>query len=476
MSKLAILIGSAEYLYEAQLPCCTNDLAALTALIQATSKYDAVRAISNATADQMKAEIRSVLDEVKTVEEIFFYFSGHGFQMAGEFFFCPKDFDAKRPYETSLSNEELHTLFRGVSPQLVVKVIDACNSGTPLIKSADGFLPSPKGGLNHVIQIASCLDSQESLTGDPLSEFTQNFCLAALRKSEGPIYYTDISNTIRDNYISNTNQIPHFTSQGTGRETFTEDARSLQAFRSEYEKTWAQGSSNAASPEGSDETTEVATYEPTLLDLLKAMEDKVAKPERVEQFINLLFDGVIEKLSDNDFADFFEAQVDEHPDFREITARSFIIRILSNESRPDNFVSATIKTKTKKRNWFETPSILALQTDEAVTETWDLELNCSMKRAQMKVSLTPKYTRLKKLVLVLTCAPSLDECYIFEIVTQHARTDWDSFDWEGQEVVRRWYKMQWNDNPSSLVNKISDKLKEAINLHLQQIKEKLAKE
>jgi hypothetical protein len=74
----------------------------------------------------------------------------------------------------------------------VVKVIDACSSGVLLFKTDGSFLPTNKQGFKNVIQIASCLDSQSSLTGDPLSLFTDKFLHAALRKTEGTVYYTDI--------------------------------------------------------------------------------------------------------------------------------------------------------------------------------------------------------------------------------------------------------------------------------------------
>ena len=46
-----------------------------------------------------------------------------------------------------------------------------------------------KGAFKNILQIASCLDSQSSLTGDPLSLFTEKFRGAALRKTEGVVYY-----------------------------------------------------------------------------------------------------------------------------------------------------------------------------------------------------------------------------------------------------------------------------------------------
>jgi hypothetical protein len=75
------------------------------------------------------------------------------------------------------------------------------------------------------------LDSQNSITGNPLSQFIEKFLFAALRKTEGIVYYADIINTIRDEFIDNNNQTPHFVSQGTGREQFIENAKYLDELR-----------------------------------------------------------------------------------------------------------------------------------------------------------------------------------------------------------------------------------------------------
>jgi hypothetical protein len=88
----------------------------------------------------------------------------------------------------------------------VLKVIDACNSGTRLIKSEESLFRLPKDGFQGIIQIASCLHSQNSLTGDPLSLFTEQFREAVLRKPEGPVFYMDIVSALRDAFIGDEDQ------------------------------------------------------------------------------------------------------------------------------------------------------------------------------------------------------------------------------------------------------------------------------
>jgi hypothetical protein len=99
--------------------------------------------------------------------------------------------------------------------------------------------------------------------------------------------------------------------------------------------------------------------------------------------------------------------------------------------------------------------------DEAVAH-YDLHLNCELDKVQLKITLTPKFVTLKRFVLVVTCAPSLEVCYVMEMLTQHSLRDWGAFDIEGVEIVRRWYKMSWTDSCDSLVDKICGKLKDAV--------------
>ena len=81
--------------------------------------------------------------------------------------------------------------------------------------------------------------------------------------------------------------------------------------------------------------------------------------------------------------------------------------------------------------------------DEQYVEMYDLELNCKMSRAQLRVTLTPKFSTLQRIVLIVTCAPSLEICYVFEIATQHMLHDFGKYDVDGTKAVQRWYKFNW---------------------------------
>ena len=473
MANTAVLIGNSQYRSLRALSCCHDDLVAMRELLEATEKYSEIEIIENTGADELKSRMRAAIDKIQPKEELFFYFTGHGCQQEEEFYHCATNFDSERPNETGLSSNELHTLLRLADAELVVKVIDACNSGTSLVKADGEFQSHQKHGFNNLIQISSCRQSQNSLTGELLSVFTDKFRAAALRKKEGVVYYTDIVNTLRDEFIHNDDQTPFFVFQVTGREQFVENAKYLDELRN---KLTATTESSLQSESGDQQTSPTP---PSLQDLLEDAERSVATSEKIKSFVDTFFDNLIEKVSNDRFSDFFDLKIVEHPDFSEPTAEAFITRVLSRESRADEFVTAEISREPVRSplHTMEAASLLRMfGAERKYRDVYDLYLNCKMQRAQLKMTLTPKYLSLKQLVTVVTCAPSLQNCYVFEIGFQHSLTDFGEFDAEGHEVVRRWYKFQWSENTDGVVAKITSKLDEIVQEHLERTEQRLTKE
>jgi hypothetical protein len=383
MPNIAILVGNTEYRSLAKLECCHADVAAMKELLDATAKYETIEIIENADANELKVRIRAAIDKVKSPAELFFYFTGHGYGHEDEFFYCTTNFDSNRPNETGLATADLHIFLRLANADLVIKVVDACNSGTHLVKADIGLTSQNKHGFKNLIQISSCLDSQSSLTGTPLSLFTEKFKNAALSKTDGVIYYTDLIAVLRDEFIGNEAQTPFFVSQYTGREEFVDDAHRLDKLREAIKQRQAAATTPIAAPD-------VVPAPPTLSELLSAAETKIATPELMNSFVATFFDNLKRGLSASDFSEFFQLEFTEHPDFQEPTAKRFIIEILSSQKRPDNFVTAEISRQRRRSNpllGIGMSSWLAqMYDDDQYVEFHDLSLNCSMPRAQLRVT------------------------------------------------------------------------------------------
>jgi hypothetical protein len=470
MPNLAVLIGNTDYHAMTRLECCRDDVHAIHELLKATEKFEDVMIIENADSDALKLQLRNALDKVKSPEELFLYFTGHGHVHEMEFYHCATNFDAKRPNETGLSTTELHTLLRPSDAGLVVKVIDACYSGTPLLKSESVWLPLSKDGFRNLIQIASSLNSQTSLSGDPLSAFTRKFRDAALRKTEGPVFYTDIMSTLRDAFIDNDSQTPHFVSQGTGREQFIDDAKRLEYLRNSLEETRTADVAQAQAEQLADPT------QPSLLERLRVADTKTVTPELMSRFVAKFFDNLIKTLSAGDFSEFYSHDVIEHSRFEEEATERAIIGVLQNEKRSDNFVTAHHSRRLRNHNRLLVGALQQYFDDDAYVETWTLRLNCTMQRAQLKITLTPKFNNLQRIVLVVTCAPSLDRCYIFEITTQHMLQDFGKFDAGGRQLSNRWWKLPWTESADGIVKQIATKFDEATRKQLEDAEMRLSKD
>ncbi|MCL1478042.1 MAG: caspase family protein [Marinobacter sp.] len=98
---------------------------------------DAVYLNKSPRAYEAKKQISDFVEKHKNtdIEELIFYFSGHGSRSEEDFFYVMSDFKESKKESTGLRNTELDGLIRTLKPKLTVKIIDACFSGTQYIKS-----------------------------------------------------------------------------------------------------------------------------------------------------------------------------------------------------------------------------------------------------------------------------------------------------------------------------------------------------
>lgn len=463
------------------LECCLEDLESMRSLVNAVGRHSVVRAASDVDADGMRDLLREALSGDGPYEEVLFYFSGHGALLPSGFYYCGTEFDLDRPNETGLSEADLIEMVRGVRPRNFVKVVDACSAGTPLVKSRVPLPPIPKDAFEAVYQFASCRQDQVSFGGEPLSVFTRAFLDACLRKAAGPVYYNDLVNTLRDDFLDNDEQTPHFVQQGSGRERLVDDVATLKDFRILYAERWSDGAGEGDSDDTEAVRTDLIVVQPadlTPLQIIKAAEARLVSFEAASSFVATLFDSVSARFGDGEFGGAFDITTKEHARFADPGSRDFIARTLAREPRHDALVTAEVRRemRQRKRTFLEEAmSIGLLEPDRTeLVEIVDLELNCRMERAQMQLILTPRYRMLQQLVLTLTCAPSLDRCFVFERLTRHNRSDWEAFESCGRELTKCWYRTAWDADPSSLVEKIASNVEQQAQQHVEAVARSLS--
>ena len=220
--NLAILIAVSQYDHAHDLPGCLQDARNMKQVLQACGKYNHILE----TPQAMQArDIWQALENFVTqhqggdVEEVLLYFSGHGYYH-GDARFCGTDFLSARAGMTSVGNLEIDLLLRTLKPRVMVKIIDACQSGMPYIKGGPNAFKQALGRsvLPSFISMASSQCDQASYVNHEGSDFTLKWIEAVLSARQGPIYYSEIGAYLAKAFEGNTAQTPFFVSQGHGRE------------------------------------------------------------------------------------------------------------------------------------------------------------------------------------------------------------------------------------------------------------------
>src|SRR5258708_5577999 len=118
--NIAIIIGVSTYTHSSNnLPGCKNDANAILQILKKTDKYDDILYINN---NEHSAETKELLSNFilknkgAVINEVFFYYSGHGEFSNDEFYYVLSDFDPKKKNQTSLQNSEVDDLIRTLSP------------------------------------------------------------------------------------------------------------------------------------------------------------------------------------------------------------------------------------------------------------------------------------------------------------------------------------------------------------------------
>jgi len=233
--NLAIVLAVSQYTSLSPLPGCRNDARAMAALLKTESKFDDVLVILDETpAASVKGRIIEFVSRHKTtpVNEIVVYFSGHGEFVGNEFYYLLSDYDPKRRKQTTLENAEIDNLLRTLSPQLAVKIVDACASGVTYIKDPDSFeayLKGTQSSFKSCYFMFSSHSNQSSLADEDLSFFTRSLLTAVLNHQTPGLRYKDLIDFISDDFDGNSVQRPFFVVQADFTEQFCTVSETLRA-------------------------------------------------------------------------------------------------------------------------------------------------------------------------------------------------------------------------------------------------------
>lgn len=226
--NLAIIIGVAEYDNADKLDACLCDAKVMHELIDATKKYDDVLYLYNTgrvESSVFKDKIPEFIEkhESEDIEEVFFYYSGHGSIYKEDFLYIPSDYNRSRINMTTVKGEEIDNLLRRLNAKLTIKVIDACHCGEQYVKDTDDYTKSVDKSsktFNNCYFLFSSHNTQTSAADDKMSRFTKSFFCAIRDISDTEIKYRSLMDYISDEFATNAEQTPYFVNQGNYREIF----------------------------------------------------------------------------------------------------------------------------------------------------------------------------------------------------------------------------------------------------------------
>ncbi|MCA8067639.1 caspase family protein [Burkholderia sp. AU38729] len=225
--NLAIVIGVSDYQFQQKLDACKNDALIVNAVLDKLGKYDDICFLGESPAGSVaKSVISDFVKKYKSqeIDEVFFYFTGHGARFDGDFFYALSDFKSEKKESGGLRNTELDGLLRNLNPALTVKIVDACYSGSNYIKSEDDIKPvleksARDNELKKIYFFHSSSDTETSLAGPKFSLFTESF-LMSLTHSVGSLRYRDIMASVADDLDLKKGPRPTFVLQADNTETF----------------------------------------------------------------------------------------------------------------------------------------------------------------------------------------------------------------------------------------------------------------
>lgn len=235
--NIAIVIGVSDYSdAKNNLPGCKNDALGIYSILQKTEKFEPILYINDTeSSSKTKELITNFISDhkEKKINELCFYYSGHGEFHNDEFYYILSDYNPKKRNQTSLQNSEIDDLFRTLNPDLVVKVIDACQSGTTYIKESNvisKYFNETKSGFNKCYFLNSSLNDQSSYQNESFSFFTLSLINALKDFKTDEIRYKDIIDFIADEFYGDPEQTPFFIIQADYTEKFCTISKSLRKY------------------------------------------------------------------------------------------------------------------------------------------------------------------------------------------------------------------------------------------------------
>ena len=453
MENYAIVLGVPEYTNASDLLACKNDADMMCELLNATEKYKILRVDENLKKTEILETIDSFIEKNASnndVGEIFFYFSGHGYQDQTDMHYILKNTECDKINATALNNKELDDIIREKNPSLFVKIIDACESGLSYIKSismGDYFEKQKsidekidKTFLNCIF-MSSSKKNECSVATNECSYFTKVFIEAVLDGIKtGTVRYSDIQNYIRDEFTNEKyEQTPFFNLQGDGRAVFTYVTEALKEL-----------AEKDVQSELSDEVTN--TMETKINNFLKLCRSQ----EQVEKYVKSIESYVQRaKSTFDEFERYYDIKI-LNTARREFETETSILNFLYDKRKSENIYVKFETEKRQKKPYFDIPF---LGSETVPVKFWSMANSLP---SFEKIKLAPKNEALPVYEVTIIYVYSDIGMYIFVGAHQPIYKGWNEYVLEEKKNYR-YFKLEYSEFDS-------ENWKESLDTNLQDCK------
>ncbi|EAH6868772.1 caspase family protein [Campylobacter lari] len=311
MKNIAILVGNSEYQNLSKLHLCREDISSMQNILNLSKKFE-IHIFENYQSEQLKSELSKIIRELEKfkINELLFYYTGHGL-FKERFYYLPINFTDKQFETTSLSNDELDNMLKSLDAEMVIKIIDACQSGQQYIKESDQA--SVKKSLTqHFFKkchfFFSSMNNQSSMGDDKGSYFTNAIIESILAHKTDSIRYMDVQSYVADYFSSRSeSQTPFFVNQSNATEIFLNELTSIQK---EFEN------NNLMTNNGEDIVQEIENDKIDIVEKLKTLSKKYIVEDVAQKTIKCIFDeNNINSMFNDDIKLIYDIKIEKHNDY-----------------------------------------------------------------------------------------------------------------------------------------------------------------
>lgn len=433
--KLAILIACSEYSNNkvANLPACKNDLKTIHDLLSASNEFEhifqSLNESSHVLSDKLIDFITEHTNSNNEIDQVFFYFSGHGYRDNEDFYFCLEQTDVNKLKSTTISNITLDGYLKQLNPKVAIKVVDACFSGETYIKNIDdSFLNRNKQTFHDVYFMFSSRSTETSLATNEYSAFTKLFFDAILNQKDiNRITYKSIIDYLSDmsNKLDHT---PFFVTQGTHTAFMFDNLKSVQKFLQEKTKISIQYPDSTIQNENS------------LLDKIRIQAQKYCSKEEGLNKIDSIFNTLSEyQLQDIELQKIFQSEVEVFDSVPFGTKKigvwitdqknkqDFLVREVTHEEEHrielDHYEQ--VIESLRRPTFYSTPKTHKTIIKQVISGINFLE-NTNQKAAILKFLPKPEFANMQEYASCFTIVFSKSELFIFYNFEKLAMENWSN--------------------------------------------------